>query len=233
MDETKVTPEAEVIAPEIDSAANIEGAPTVDESTKEVPEVKSPETVPLPVYLDLKEDLKSLKKELKDLKGSEKSVVQVNGIEDLTKKYPDVSEDFIRDMLTSATSSIDNKYKDILAQQEREKKIGEFNTAFDALFKKTMDENPELPKNIDKEAIKELSLTSKYRNVPLSKILLSMYPSQEKGKASSENETRTSADKVEDIVSFDKISPEQKKAIMEDPKARSQYFNWLDKQPGR
>lgn len=230
-EEAKVTPEAEVNAP-IESVAEIANAPEAVEDTVPAVEHKAPETVPLPVYLELKDDLKSLKKELKELKGSDKTAVQINGIEDLTKKYPDVSEDFIRDMLTSATSNIDNKYKQILEKQETEKKIGEFNKAFDALFEKTLNENPELPKNIDKEVIKELSLTSKYRNVPLAKILTSMYNLSEKGKASSEDEIRTAADKIEDIVSFDKITPEQKKSIMADPKARAKYFSWLDTQLG-
>lgn len=233
-DEVKITPEAEVIAP-------VEG--TVEaEIVKETPvvvepEKKSPETVPLAVYLELKEDLKELKHQIKESKSSSQSRVAVEGIDELSKKYPDVSPDFIQDMLSSATTQaqkkIEEKYTPILERQEAEKKQIAFDKAFDGLFEKTLIENPELPKNIDKDAIKALALTPKYRNVPLADILSNLYPQGTTGKFSSENDQRTSSDRVEDMVSFDKITNEQRSAIMDNPKARAKYFDWLDKQTGR
>ena len=235
-EEPNVTPEAEVIAPPIESVAEIANAPVVE--TEVVPvtpaSAKAPETVPLAVYLELKDDMKTLKQEIKESKNSDKATVEVEGIEDLAKKYPDVNHEFIRDMVTSATKVAESKYNKIIEEQDNEKKKAAFNTAFDALFTKTTGEMPGLPKNIDKEMIKELSLTPKYRNVPLAKILTTMYGEPvEEGKASSENEARSSADKVEDIVSFDRITPEQKREIMADDKARTKYFAWLDQHVGR
>ena len=140
-------------------------------------------------------------------------------------------------MLSSATKEaqkkIEEKYTPIIEKQENEKKQLAFNVAFDNLFDKTLQDNPDLPKTIDKDLVKELALTPKYRNVPLADILVKMYGNSNSGKSSSENDQRSAADRVEDIVSFDKITSEQKTRIMADEKARKEYFNWLDTQTGR
>lgn len=198
-------------------------------------EEKVPETVPLAVFLDLKQDMKDLKESIKNSKDSNKSSVLSEGLEDLTKKYPDVSPEFIEDLLSSATKQatkkIEEKYTPIIKKQEDKDKQVEFDTAFDALYKKTLDENPDLPKTVNKQIIKDLAITAKYRNTPLVDIITSMYGSPD-GKSSSENETRNGSDIVDEVVSFDKITDEQKKAIMADPKARTKYFSWLDEQVG-
>lgn len=231
-----------VIAPSVEQEEVKEG--TVEsEIIKQEPEVvvedkKTQETVPLAVYLDLKEDLKDYKRQIKEAKTqSSKSTIEIEGLEDLASKYPDVNSEFIQDMLSSATSAaekkIEAKYSPIIERQEAEKKQAAFDKAFDNLFDKTLQENPDLPKGIDKDAIKALATTPQYRNVPLSDILLKMYPSTPSGKSSSENEARSGADVVDDVVSFDKITPEQKTRIMSDEKTRKEYFNWLDTQTGR
>lgn len=232
-EEAKVTPEAETIAPIVEGTVESQ----IVKETPLIEDNKGPEVVPLSVYLSLKDDVKELKKEIKESKESKKPSVVIDGLKDLAEKYPDVNQEFMKDLLTSATSTaqneIEKKYTPILEKQENEKKQLAFDKAFDNLFDKTLNDNPELPKTIDKDAIKALALTPKYRNVPLADILLKMYPSGNVGKASSENDMRSAADRIDDVVNFDKITPDQKKAIMEDPKARSKYFNWLDTQTGR
>lgn len=231
MDETKVTPETEVKEGTIEAEIK-------KEEVAPAPEKKhAPETVPLPVYLELKEDLKALKQEIKESKKNSQESVRIEGLGDLAEKYPDVDKDFIKDLLNSATveatKKIEEKYNPILARQEEEKKQAAFDRAFDNLFEKAVQDNPDLPKNIDKDAIKELAITPKYRNVPVADILVKMYGSSNPGKESSETEVRTAADKVDDIVSFENITKEQRAAVMADPKARAKYFSWLDTQPGR
>lgn len=200
-------------------------------------ESSKPDTVPLSVYLDLKADLKALKEEIRTSAKEEKSTVEVNGLSDIAKKYPDVNEDFIKDILTTATkeatSKIESKYSPIIEKQERAEKQAAFDKAFDNLFTKAISDNPDLPSNIDKDLVKELASTPKYLNVPLADILVKMYGSVKEGRSSSENDMRTSGDRVEEIVDFGKITSEQRASIMEDPTARSKYFNWLDNQPGR
>jgi len=226
MDETTIAPDTEV-----KEVAPLEG--TVEaEVAKVAPEPKKQqETVPLAVYLALKDDVKELKREMKEAKSSQKQTVEVVGVRDLADKYPDVSKEFIADILSSATTlaqtEVDRKYTPLIEKQETERKQQVFEQAFNSLFEKTLQDNPDLPKNIDKELVKELAVTAKYRNVPLVDILTKMYGSVE-GRTSSETSTRASSDRVEDIVSFDNITPGQKEAIMADSKVRQKYFDYLD-----
>lgn len=230
MDETVKTPDTEVK----------EVVGTVEaELNKVAPEEKkpTPETVPLAVYLELKDDVKELKKELKESKGSSKTRVEIQGVGELAKKYPDVNEEFIQDMLNSATieatKKIEEKYTPIIEKQEQEKKQIAFDQAFDKLYEDAKQANPDLPQTMDKELIKELAMTPKYRNTPVADILVKMYATTVSGKSSSEDDMRTGAERVEDVVNFDKITPEQRKAVMADDKARAKYFTWLDNQTGR
>ncbi len=227
--EAEITPDTEV--------KEVKEGTVESEIIKQEPEVvtedkKAPETVPLRVYLDLKEDLKTLKQDIKEAKSSTRSTIEIEGMEDLTKKYPDVDSEFIQDMLNSATKEAERKmeakFSPIIERQEAEKKQAAFDRAFDNLYDKTIQDNPDLPKNIDKEVIKALATTPQYRNVPLSEILLKMYATEPSGKSSSENEARSGADVVDDVVSFDKITPEQKTRIMADEKTRKEYFKYLD-----
>lgn len=205
------------------------------EKSEVVKETKEPQTVPLSVYLALKDDVKELKQIIKESSKSEKSSVTIEGIKDLTKKYPDVNEEFLQDILTSATKNaqaeIDKEYKPIIQKQEEERTKKAFDEAFDKVFDKALKDNPDLPKNIDKNVIKALALTPEYKTKPIGEILKTLYTSEDTdGKNSSENEMRNNADRVDDIVNFDKITPEQRKAVMADPVARAKYFKFLDTQ---
>jgi hypothetical protein len=225
-DEATITPDAEVKATEV-VEGSVEAQLTVD-----TPVEKKVDTVPLSVYLELKEDLKSLKHEMKESKGANQAKVEAQGVKELARKYPDVNEDFINDMLSSATQEatkkIEEKYSPIIERQDMEKKKIAFDVAFDKLFDKTMTNNPELPRTIDKELVKELASTPKYRNTSLSEILTKMYGGEVKGKSSSENDTRSAPDRIDDTVDFQKVTAEQRKAILSDPKAKAKYYAYLD-----
>lgn len=234
-DESKITHDTEVkdvTEGTIESEIVKEQSPTIDDKPVT-------ETVPLAVYLDLKEDLKTLRKEMKEAKGTSKEQAVMDGLEELSQKYPDADKAFIADMLRAATEQatkkIEEKYTPIIEKNELEKKQIAFDRAFDNLFDRTLKENPELPQGIDKDTIKDLAQLPQYRNVPLVTILKKMYPvvENESGKSSSENDMRSGADRIEEVVSFDKMTEDQRQAVMDDPKARAKYFDWLDKQPGR
>lgn len=229
-EKVEVTPAAEEIAPKEGSVAA--------EVAKVEPVVKKPaaesETVPLSVYLALKDDVKELKKEMKESRGSNKSTVAIDGLKDLAKKYPDVSENFISDILGAATSNakkeIDEKYAPVIEKQEVERQQATFNKAFDTVFDKAVAENPEFPKNMDKEAIKALALTPAYKNTPVAEIMRKLYGIVEKeGKTTTENDTRGGGGANEEVIDFEKITAAQRAQIMEDPKARKKYFDYLDK----
>ena len=234
-DEAIITQDTEVSDVKIEGTVDAEVQRNGDTQEYE-PKNTEPSTVPLSVYLELKDDLKTLKQEIRESKGREKGSVVTEGVSDLAKKYPDVSQEFIEDMLSASTSiatkKVEEKYSPIIEKQEQDRKQADFDRAFDNLFDGALKDNPDLPQNIDKDLVKTLALTPKYRNVPVADILVKMYSGAPQGKASSENEGRTSADRVEDLVDFGKITTDQRNAVMADPKARQKYFSWLDTQVG-
>lgn len=200
----------------------------VDETKKES------QTVPLSVYLDLKNDVKVLKKKVEDSEKVEKSSVVAEGVEDLAKKYPDVSKDFINDILLSATSKaskeIDEKYTPALKKIEAEKAQVAFDKEFDKIYDKALADNQDLPKNVDKDVVKALALTPAYRNTPISEILTKLYGVVETGKSTTENDTRSAGDTGEEVIDFSKMNTEQRDKVLEDPAARKKYFAFLDSQ---
>jgi hypothetical protein len=229
MEQTITTQDTEV--KDVEGTVGSEIAKETEVAPKEHAKSAS-ETVPLPVYLELKEELKALKHEVKEAKNSDKSSVVAKGVSELASKYPDVNQEFINDMLASATleatKKIEAKYSPIIERQENESKQVAFDKAFDNLFNNAVSANPELPNTIDKELVKELAMTPKYRNVPVADIIVKMYGNSVQGKSSSENEHRTAADRVSDVVSFDNITDEQRTAVMADPKSRAKFFDYLD-----
>jgi hypothetical protein len=203
------------------------------EVAKVAPEpTKRPDTVPLSTYLSLKDDLKELKREIKEAKASNEKTVEIAGLREIAAKYPDVDREFVADILSSATSlaqsEIDKKYTPILEKQENERRQVAFDSAFDSLYQKTLNENPELGDSIDKDLVKELALTPKYRNVPLVEIVKKLSGVKVIAKASSETETRTAADRVDEVASYDKMTKEQERAVLADPKTRAKFYAYLD-----
>ncbi len=231
-EKAEVTPEAEKIAPKEGTveAEIVKEAPKKADDAVETK--KETATVPLSVYISLKDDVKELKQEIKAAKESNKPAVVLEGVEDLAKKYPDVSKDFINDILTSATSKarieVDNKYAPIIQKQESERAKEVFDKAFDKVFDKALKDNPELPKTINKEVVKTLALTPSYKNTPISEILKQLYGGVDTGKATTENDTRTAGDTGEEVIDFTKMNAEQKDKVLSDPKTRKKYFDYLD-----
>lgn len=221
MEETKVdSATEEIVAKEGSVAAEIEKIST---ETK-----KEPETVPLSVHLELKKDLKELKKQMKEAATPKEEKAAAKAFEDLTKKYSDVDEDFIVDVVSTAKAEalkeIQSKYEPVLKKQEQ----AEFDRAFDRIYDKAIADNPDLPKNIDKELVKELALTPKYNNTPVDEIIKKLYPQEEGGRATTENDMRPAADIVSDVVDINNLTNEQYRRIMEDPKARKLYYDKKD-----
>lgn len=237
MEETIKTPESEKIdSPETTTEEKVEVKEEVlsDFIPQEEGDKKTQETVPLSVYLSLKDDMKELKKSIKEASDSSKNRVTVNGVSELAQKYPDVSVDFINDLLSTATIQAEqnalSKVTPILEQQKIKEQKDLFERKFEEIFQKALKDNPDLPENVDKNLIKSLIKTPEYRSKKISEILVSIYGSQMKGKSSSENETVMSAGDIETISDFSKITPSQKEFIMNDEKSRKKYFDWLDKQ---
>jgi len=227
MDETTVNPEADKIAPEGSVEAEI--AKVAPEAKKDSP------TVPLSVFLDLKNELKEAKQAIKESSGSKKPEVTIEAVKDLAKKYPDVEKDFIEELLsisvTEAEKRIEQKYTPLLTKQDEREKAIAFNTAFDNVFNKALKDNPDLPTDkIDKEVIKALATTPAYQKTPIADIIVKLYGNQVAGRETTENNTRGGADREIETVDLNRpLTREQEDAVLADPVARKKYFDALDK----
>lgn len=197
-DEAQVNPESEKIdSTKTEDATASEGtvAAELAKENKSVTEETVKETVPLSVFLELKKDLKELKASIKESSSENKKEVAAEGFEDLALKYPDVDKSFIADILNTATKSaeskLESKFMPILNEQKAKTEQENFDRAFDKVFEKAVKENPDLPDSVNKDLIKTLVLTPKYKNVKVSDILTELYPPTVKSKHSSEDDTVT------------------------------------------
>jgi DNA-directed RNA polymerase beta' subunit len=222
MDETTVTPEAETIAPAEGSINAIEA-----EIVPEAPAPKKDETVPLSVYLSLKDEAKELKRDLKEATRPQTKKEEKATIKAFTEKYPDTDPDAIASIIEIAVAEVEAKYSPIIESQTNERKQKDFDTKFDAIYEQALASNPDA-KGVDKEIIKTLALTPQYNNTPLVDLIQKIYPSGNTGKATTENDMRISADTVERNVDIDKITPEQRSQILANPDTRKAYFDKLD-----
>ena len=220
-DEVIVTPVVE----EITTPA--EGSMASIEVTPEAPKVE--ETVSLATFLEVKNELKDIKKQMKEnlpTKAELKATVKA-----VADKYPDVSEDFIRDIVNAskqeAIAETEAKYTPLIERQANEKKQEQFDKAFDSIFNKALADNPGA-ENVDKDVIKTLALTPQYNNTPVAELIQKLYPTGTIGKATTENDMRAAPDVAVDKIDLDTITPEQRTAILADPKTRKEYYDKMD-----
>lgn len=221
-DEAQVTPPAEEIAKQPGSL----------ETLDTTPEKKEAETVPLATYLAVKDDVKQLKKEIKELKTAPKSE-RAEDVEALANKYG-VDESFIEDMLAVATKKaqkeMETKYVPEIETLKSERAKETFDKKFNELYTQEIEalkeEWVEIPKGVDKETIKALAIANP--KTPVRDILKKLYPPEEKSRWTTENDTRPAMDIVGDIVDVNNLSKEQQARILADPKARQKYFDMLD-----
>lgn len=215
------------------------------ESSKQEPKEHS-ETVPLAALLAVKDEVRQLKRENKELQeatqrgsNSATSAATINAtVDEMAAKYPDVNREFLYDMVVANTKAAqqeaENKFSAVQKQQEAREKQEIFKRVFEKKKNEVIANNPDLPSNIDWDAVEELVLLPKYRSMKFEDVVEKIYGNiLQKGKSSSENDVRGGADREEGFVDFEKMSPEQTRKVMDDPKARQRYFDWLDTRPGR
>lgn len=192
------------------------------EATTEAPEAGK-ETVPLAVYLELKNELKEVKKSQKDMTPKEKIADTNDAIKSISEKF-NVDENF----LAAIEKMAEEKVKPIVEERENEKKIKQFNEQFDKIYNQEISKNPDF-ENVDKELVKTLSMTEQYKNTPIPEIIEKLAGTTGmKGRPSSEDDVRTASDIMESGVNFEKLSKKDLDTVLADPKAKAKYMNYLD-----
>ena len=157
-----------------DEIKPVENAPVVEDNTTVTPQEKPKETmentveekpkrvVPEPVFLEVKNENKSLKKQMAELKnqlerGATKQEIATE-VEDLIKEFPDVNPDFLNKFLGIAKSKAKAELEEELRPLKEEKAKESFDKKFADKFKEALEEMPEFKNIADIEVIKALAM---------------------------------------------------------------------------
>lgn len=193
------------------------------------PEEKKQETVPLSVHLEIKNELKELRRMMKDKVVSGDEVEEI--AETLAEKY-DTSSDFIKDLLSTSLPMIekrlDEKYSKVIKKQEVERAEEKKDKLFGQLFDSVMSNNPDLKDVVNKEVIKKLALDPANSKKKLTEIIKEVYGNvKTTGTKKSFDGYQPTGDKGD--IDFTNADPEQMKLVGQDKKLRKEFGDHLVK----
>jgi hypothetical protein len=233
-DEAKQAPKGE--KPEdvkkVEEKKETVGEAMVDKKAEAKPE---PKVVPEAAFLDLKNENKELRKDLKELKklieaGATKGEV-ADEIESLAQEY-DIKPDFLRKLATSIRKDVEketakeidekvsSKLKPIEAK-EREQKIDKI---FNEHFKAAIEQMPEYADIVNPEVIKALSLDPANHSKTFAQLIEDTYGKAVPGKRTLES-TKPGGGRAPEEIDFDRARKDSKyfDSIMADPARKKEY----------
>lgn len=225
-EEVKITPEAEVKAPEVVVEAEI--APTIEEIIEKTVSEEKPNLIPESVFLGEKKARKAAEKELKALKASiengatDKEVS--DDISDIAEEH-NIDKDFLQKLASTIKSQtekdLDAKYSSKFEAKETAEK---FEVAFDKAYKIAMERAPEFATIANPEIIKTLAIQPQNSKKTISQILEETYSNALTGKRTIETTTPGGGKDPEPLdVKRAENDIEYFKEVMADPKKKAQY----------
>lgn len=167
-------------------------------------------------------------------KADSKGEVSNADIEKLAEKH-DVSPDFVKDLLSTisskASADADKLVSSKLSEKEKEDQKKSILTAFKNDFDKI--ESEWEGATLSEGAVRMHYLTEKAKNPnhTVADSVEEIYGSFKQGKATVEDDPR-GADQVGESIDFATLSkdPAKLEKVLKDPKARTKYYTWRDKQ---
>ena len=191
------------------------------------------DSVPISKFLELKNENKGMKKELKDLKKSIEEGASRNEVSQSMQEIAEqhgVDADFLNDFVKAVRAEvkketdqeIESKLKP-LAEKEKAQKINE---AFKSHFSKAMEAMPEFNGVVKEDVIKALSLIPANASKTFTQLIEETYGHvvAKDGKRSIDNITRSGkSESVEVDTSKAQTDPEYFKQIMANPLLKKKY----------
>lgn len=195
---------------------------------------KEKRVVPEATFLEMKNENKSLKKEMADLRklvesGASKQEV-ASEVSDLIKEFPDVNPDFLNKFLGIAKSKAKAELEEELRPMKEEKARESFDKKFADSFNKAIEEMPEFKNVADIEVIKALALKKENSGKTFEDLLEQVY-----GKFVTRErktlERNTPGGGKEVGVDFKKAQNDKEyfKQIMSNPETKKIYNDYLIK----
>lgn len=237
-EEAKIAPaeEAKITEPtnsEVVETTQVESKEeTIGEVLNQEPAPKKEETVPLSAFLEIKNSNKEMMKQMKDLQksieeGATKKEVSAD-IQALSEKHG-VDADFLQDFAKAvkqqakqeAEEDVNSKLKPI-QEKERAEKI---NKAFEEHFGKAIAQVPEYEGVVNKEVIKQLSLSPENSKKTFIQLIEDSYGHLVQGKRSLDSATSRPGKDDNLEVDADKMQrdPQYFKDVMDNPILKKKY----------
>lgn len=197
-------------------------------------EEKQKRVVPEATFLEMKNENKSLKREMAELRklvesGASKQEV-AGEISDLIKEFPDVNPDFLNKFLGIAKNKAKAEFDEEIRPLKEEKARETFDKKFADVFNKTLEEVPEFKSVADIEVIKALATKPENSKKNLEDLLQQVY-----GKFVTRErktlEPNTPGGGKDIGVDFNRAQTdaEYRKQIKSNPESKKIYMDWVVK----
>lgn len=220
-----ITPEEpqEIMAP-VDEPA-VEEVQTIEEVFKA--EEDAGDSVPLASHLEVKKQLKDLKrtiKELQDSKGISEEIT--DDIDALAEEYPDLDPVFLKKLANVTKTQLKKEMDNDLKPLREEAKQERINSAFETHFAKALELAPEYKGVANAEVIKTLSLDPKNAKKTFVQIIEDAYGSAVVGRRPMDSTTTRGGHEPES-VDLDRASRDEKylEQVLANPKSKKEYNN--------
>jgi hypothetical protein len=222
--------EPEVITPD---EPQEEIAPVIEPTEDEVQtieevfkaEEEAGDSVPLASHLEVKKQLKDLKrtiKELQDSKGTSEEIT--DDIDVLAEEYPDLDPVFLKKLANVTKAQLKKEMDNDLKPLREEAKQERINNAFETHFAKALELAPEYKGIANAEVIKTLSLDPKNAKKTFVQIIEDAYGSAVVGRKPMDSTTTRGGHEPE-TVDLDRASRDEKylDQILSNPKSKKEY----------
>lgn len=204
-------------------------------ATEQKPESKKEEadTVPLASFLEMKNENKELKSQMKDLQkkiedGASKGEIS-SDLQAIAEEWPDLDPKFLKKFADTVRAQAKAEAKEDveatlkpLKEKERAEKIS---AAFETHYQRAIDANPEYKDLANKEAIKQLSMLPANANKTFTQLIEESYGHLVTGKRSLDaGSSRAGKNDTGDVdMARAHSDPDYFKQVMKDPGLKKKY----------
>lgn len=201
----------------------VEEVQTIEEVFKA--EEEAGDSVPLASHLEVKKQLKDLKRTIKELQNSKGTSEEItDDIDVLAEEYPDLDPVFLKKLANVTKAQLKKEMDNDLKPLREEAKQERINNAFETHFNKALELAPEYKGIANAEVIKTLSLDPKNAKKTFVQIIEDAYGSAVVGRKPMDSTTTRGGHEPES-VDLDRASRDEKylEQVLSNPKSKKEY----------
>lgn len=194
------------------------------QTTPDKKSTKSDEdSVPLHVVIDMKNEIKDLKRKLKD---KEISSDDFNDqAKDLLEEYSDVDPGFVKKLLSAAKEEARKELLPEIDKINRTKRIEQQQATLKNLLDNSIAANPEFADVINEDVILQLAKDPKNKDKTMTQLIEETY-GKTLTKGTKTLESTRGGSRKSDIPNFAKLSVEEEREVLNDPIQRKKYAEY-------